>query len=241
MIKKIQKIKHFGSFRDYSWEPSISDFKRFNLLYGWNGSGKTTLSKLFTLIEHKDDSGLIKELSNYEFTVNLEDASLITNNSYTTNTLNLFVFNEVFIKKNIDWNNLINSILLISDDVITEKEDLEKKKLELGGEELKDSVLWSIKIITKEKSDLESRQSSFYSDSAKKIKEKFKVIDTSDKYYFNYDKRKYENFLIKYEKDVVDKKSILNEKDIDDLTKSIRPDVLQEISIELKYIDAQKL
>lgn len=241
MIKKIHKIKNFGSFIDFTWDTSIKDLKQFNLLYGWNGSGKTTLSKLFTLIEHKDDTNLIKGLTDYEFNVNLEDSNSITNNSYPTNTLNLFVFNEIFVEKNIDWNNIINSILLISDDVITEKEDLEKKKLELGNDDLKDSVLWKIKTTDKLKDDLNSEQDKFYSDSAKKIKEKFKVIDTSDKYYFNYDKRKFNKFIEDNETTVSDKKSVLNEKEIDELTKSIRPDVLQEISIELKHIDTQRL
>lgn len=241
MIKKIHKIKNFGSFIDFTWDTSINDLKQFNLLYGWNGSGKTTLSKLFTLIEHKDDKNLIKGLTDYEFNVNLEDSNTITNNSYPTNTLNLFVFNEVFVEKNIDWNNIINSILLISDDVITEKEDLEKKKLELGNDDLKDSVLWKIKTINKLKDELNSEQDKFYSDSAKKIKEKFKVIDTSDKYYFNYDKRKFNKFIEDNETTVSDKKSVLNEKEIDELTKSIRPDVLQEITIELKHIDTQRL
>lgn len=241
MIKKIQKIKNFGSFIDFTWNTSINEFKRFNLLYGWNGSGKTTLSKLFTLIEQKDDSNLINGLTGYEFTINLEDSNTITNNSYASNILNLFVFNEIFVEKNIDWNNIIHSILLISDAVITEKEDLEKKKLELGSDDLKDSVLWSIKTTNKLKSDLLVSQDKFLSDSAKKIKEKFKVIDTSDKYYFNYDKRKFKKFIDDNETLISDKKSILTEKEINELTKSIRPDVLQAISLELKHIDFQRL
>ncbi len=241
MIQKIQKIKKFGSFIDFTWNTSINEFKRFNLLYGWNGSGKTTLSKLFTLIEYKSDANLIRGLTNYEFNLNLEDSNIITNNSYSTNTLNLFVFNEVFVENNIDWNNIINSILLISDAVITEKEDLERKKLELGNDDLKDSVLWSIKTTAKLRSDLLASQDKFSSDSAKKIKEKFKVIDTSDKYYFNYDKRKFNKFIVDNEITVSDKKNILKEKEIDELTKSIRPDVLEEISIELKHIDTRRL
>lgn len=241
MLEKIQKIKNFGSFRDFTWDVSINNFQRFNLLYGWNGSGKTTLSKLFTLIEHKNDMDLIKGLSDYEFNIILKDTSSITSNSYSVNSLNLFVFNEVFVGKNIDWNNIINSILLISDAVITEKEELKRKKLKLGDNDLKDSVLWKIKTINRLINDLKSNQDRFYSDSAKKIKEKFKVIDTSDKYYFNYDKRKFKKFIEENENLILNKKNILNEKDIDELTKSIRPDMLPEISIELNYIDTERL
>lgn len=53
MILKINKLKRFGIYQDYTWGP-IDDFKKKNLIYGWNYSGKTTLSKLFQVLEVKD-------------------------------------------------------------------------------------------------------------------------------------------------------------------------------------------
>jgi wobble nucleotide-excising tRNase len=38
-------------FRDFSWPADLSDFGRYNLVYGWNGTGKTTLSRLFRSLE----------------------------------------------------------------------------------------------------------------------------------------------------------------------------------------------
>ena len=32
MIKKIQKIKNFGSFIDFTWDTGINDFKKKNLI-----------------------------------------------------------------------------------------------------------------------------------------------------------------------------------------------------------------
>jgi wobble nucleotide-excising tRNase len=46
MIKKIKKIKKLGVFSDFEWDVKLSDFGRYNLIYGLNGSGKTTLSNL---------------------------------------------------------------------------------------------------------------------------------------------------------------------------------------------------
>ena len=36
MIKRINKIKNFGVFKDFKWDDTIPDFKKHNLFYGWN-------------------------------------------------------------------------------------------------------------------------------------------------------------------------------------------------------------
>jgi wobble nucleotide-excising tRNase len=46
-------MRNCGVFRDFSWPSDLSDFGRYNLIYGWNGSGKTTLSRLFRALENK--------------------------------------------------------------------------------------------------------------------------------------------------------------------------------------------
>lgn len=53
MIIKINKLKRFGIYQDYTWG-GIDEFKKKNLIYGWNYSGKTTLSKLFQVLEFRD-------------------------------------------------------------------------------------------------------------------------------------------------------------------------------------------
>ena len=65
MIKKLKKIKNLGLFSDYSWDNSLTDFDRYNLLYGWNGCGKTTLSKLFACLEDGNSS----EFSDLEYDI----------------------------------------------------------------------------------------------------------------------------------------------------------------------------
>ena len=51
MIERINKIKKFGFFYDYKQSPTLKNFTRYNLVYGWNASGKSTLSKIFRSIE----------------------------------------------------------------------------------------------------------------------------------------------------------------------------------------------
>lgn len=240
MIKKISKIKEFGSFKDFNCGTEIDEYKKFNLFYGWNGSGKTTFSKLFTLLEHKDDSNLIKNLNGYEFKIELENHT-ITQNNFHLNDLNLYVFNEIFVKNNLDWDNIIKSILLISDEVITEKEELEKYKLELGNEDTGSGVLGRVKKLEYEIKDISDNIDKFNQSSAKKIKEEFKVIDTSDTYYFNYNKKKFGDFVNSNERIILNKDHILSATSVDKLKESIRPNILKEIEFDLKPISLEWL
>ncbi|MBX3404433.1 MAG: AAA family ATPase [Phycisphaeraceae bacterium] len=50
-IDRVSQLRDFGVFRDFSWPADLSDFGRYNLIYGWNGTGKTTLSRLFRYLE----------------------------------------------------------------------------------------------------------------------------------------------------------------------------------------------
>jgi len=58
MILKINKLKRFGIYQNYTWG-AIDDFKKKNLIYGWNYSGKTTISKLFQVLEFKDKNRFV--------------------------------------------------------------------------------------------------------------------------------------------------------------------------------------
>lgn len=50
-IDRIHQLRRCGVFRDFSWPADLSEFGRYNLVYGWNGTGKTTLSRLFRSLE----------------------------------------------------------------------------------------------------------------------------------------------------------------------------------------------
>ena len=54
MITRILEMKDFGRYLDFTWdEEKITDFKKYNLIYGWNRSGKTTLSRVFSSCEKR--------------------------------------------------------------------------------------------------------------------------------------------------------------------------------------------
>jgi wobble nucleotide-excising tRNase len=60
MIRKLDRVKDFGCFHDFSWPHDLVQFKKFNLIFGWNYSGKTTFARAlrcFELKKHHDDFG----------------------------------------------------------------------------------------------------------------------------------------------------------------------------------------
>ena len=135
MITKVNKIKDFGVFKNFNGN-SLSEFKTFNLIYGWNYSGKTTLSRVFRCLEkgqlHNDYSSATFELQNatekYDNTFGIKP--------------NIRVFNSDFIKENLKWDSeSIEPIFLLGEDNIelqnelkTKEEDLVKAEQELAEE-----------------------------------------------------------------------------------------------------------
>lgn len=102
MITKINKLKHFGIFQNYSWG-AIDDFKKKNLVYGWNYSGKTTLSKLFQIIEFKDKN---KYFSGSEIELTYDDGTAkrtVDQDSLASFPFYIKVFNSEYIKRIFTW------------------------------------------------------------------------------------------------------------------------------------------
>lgn len=222
MITKIPSLKNFGIYENYVWDGSVvGDFRKYNLFYGWNGSGKSTLAKLFYQVAKKQ-SILREDFGEFQFKIELDDKTIIDEKSFEVNALNLFVFNSQFVEDNINWNDKINNILLVSKDHINEagilKENRHKKQKKED----------NLKKLASKKSEIETSSDKFFSHTANRIiKEKFKIIDTSDKYYFNYDKRRLESF-IEENPAVFQDASILSDEKVEALTEAIRPNQFPE-------------
>ncbi|MDD3937572.1 AAA family ATPase [Rhodoferax sp.] len=65
MLTRIQRLRNYRIFRDFSWPGGLYDFGRYNLIYGLNGSGKTTLSTLFRHLQQRQ--GLAEGTVEYVF------------------------------------------------------------------------------------------------------------------------------------------------------------------------------
>lgn len=135
MISKISKLKNFGIFHDFTWRTELSDFKKFNLIYGWNRSGKTTISRILASCEKKctcDEDKFKQYPENGEFEIKANDGTTVKNTDVATNVLPVKVFNQDFIDDNIFFHpsNSCNPIVYVSEEDIESKKRLEQLKLD---------------------------------------------------------------------------------------------------------------
>lgn len=109
MIKKIQTIKNFGVFKNFTSGSHLPEFKEKNIIYGWNYAGKTTLSRIFSSLKNKK---LHPSFVEAEFKLQLADNLEIKQTDLNTCTLNVEVFNSEYIRENLKWdtNENVNGI-----------------------------------------------------------------------------------------------------------------------------------
>ncbi len=162
MISKINNIKNFGIFQNYSHDCNLSDYNRYNLFYGWNGSGKSTLSSLFECIERKEQSS---EYSSSEWTIDTENTQ-VTQNNVSNNNLTIRVFNKSFVEKNVFTpNDKIKGIIYISEEQGKDKDELDEKTKELNKKNDRKKERWSesaeIKKLAKDIENIQVRFSQY--------------------------------------------------------------------------------
>ena len=227
MITRIDKLQNLGIYKDFS-ECKIKDFNRYNLIYGWNGSGKSTLSRLFSFLGGRDITSCF---NNFKVCVTID------NKQYTEKQLpslneNIAVFNEDFVNDNIDWNGTLKSILLLDKDNITDIKELNSLKKELYGDETSKGLKKEIEEKEKELSKEENDTQNLLTNIAKIVKTNFKILDTSDSYYMNYDKRRVKALL-----ETLNDKDILNVDELNTVIKQANPEKKQTISKKIEFIN----
>jgi wobble nucleotide-excising tRNase len=106
VIKKIETIKNFGVFKDFSWDlevkngPQTALASPINIVYGRNYSGKTTLSRIFQAFE----TGHISDkYGSPEFALKFGDGSTKNHQQITGHGLVFRVFNDEFVKRNLGF------------------------------------------------------------------------------------------------------------------------------------------
>lgn len=214
-IKSIQKITNYGIFRDYSGT-QLEPFGNKNLIYGWNGSGKSTLSSLFEAVETKQLS--TNRFPGAQFSLITTSGVNISSTSIHNSELNVKTFNSSFVQKNINWNESVKGILLISEEKIEEKKELDTVKLAYAAASLE------LEAARKNLQQLNDGISKFLTDSSKRTKSSFQVIDTKDTRYFNYNKTKLEDHLSANETALSGADSILSPDDVVKFTNAAKPE-----------------
>ncbi|PKM25506.1 MAG: hypothetical protein CVV09_08580 [Gammaproteobacteria bacterium HGW-Gammaproteobacteria-13] len=227
MIVRINRLKQFGIFNDFNGT-KIQTFGKYNLIYGWNGTGKSTLSNLFSCFELRS---LLPRFSAGQFSIALEDGSLITETTLPSSQLNIHVFNQRFIHENIDWDKSVKSILLIAKEKIDDLQKLEKLKGELqSNKKSHDEKLSNVK---KQREALDK----FLTNAAKKMKLGLQAVDTSDSYYLNYDRRKLSAFIQNNSEKIFKAESVLPDEKVINLTNAAKPDQLPSIAFASTTIE----
>lgn len=100
MIKKINSIKNFGVFQDFTWPATLPEFNEKNIIYGWNYTGKTTLSRIFSSLRDKE---LHSKFPSGQFKITTSTNQEIRENDLNTNPLLVCVFNAEYIRDNLRW------------------------------------------------------------------------------------------------------------------------------------------
>lgn len=229
MIVGINHLKNFGIFKDFDGT-TIKRFGRYNLVYGWNGTGKSTLSNLFSSVELR---AVVPRFAGGQFSLQIEDGVPITEKNVSGTSLNIQVFNQSFIHQNIEWDKSVKSILLIAKEKIEDVQKLEELKAKLAQE----NKLHLEK--TGEAAKIRDLLEKFMTNSAKKMKLGLQSIDTSDSYYLNYDRRKLAAFIKEHQAGVFDSKSVLDDKEVINLTNAAKPDQLAAIVFSSSAIDLE--
>lgn len=193
MLKSLESIKNFGIYADYKKNSDLKDFNKYNLFYGWNGSGKTTISRLFRFLEKKE---IPLDYADIKFSISTDSTTINEKNCNTSNE-NIYVFNNDFINENINWDEKVNKILLISEGKITETKEYNKLKEEINGN-IETKTKGLKKVVEEEMITLNGKNNAInklYSSIAKNIKNYFKIIDPLDSVYSSMNKQKIEKYI----------------------------------------------
>ena len=231
MIKQINKINDFGIFQGFHWPggDALPAFKKKNVIYGWNGTGKSTLATLFGLFEKKDVENKYTETPSFE--IELDNNTKITQSNLENAPL-VRLFDEDFVKDNIDWKGKAKPIFFVgADNVQLSKELSEKQKL-------RDKLDNEIKDKIGKKDKKEKQFSTFKKTLANRTIKDSLNTGPGDKY-ANYDTAKLQQ-TINVTKDI-DKQDVLEEKEKTLLNKKIQQSSLPPIDELKSTADIQKL
>lgn len=217
MITKIEKIENLGIYKNFN-NSKINEFKQYNLIYGWNGSGKSTLSRLFSSLNGKN----INEIYDGFKTSICINGTVYTENQFPISTESIKVFNNDFIKENIDWNGILKSILLLDERNIEEMKAYNLLKKELYGDGSAVGILKEYKNKEKDLQDKERKLQEILTNIGKNVKNNFQLLDTADNYYMNYNKRKVLS-LIEDQNNPISKSDLIKNDELDSVIKKARP------------------
>jgi wobble nucleotide-excising tRNase len=134
MIIQINKIKNITVFKDHKWASTCPEFRKFNAFYGWNASGKTTLTRIFSAFE-RGSLGNLEMADDSECVLITDDNNRLSLKSNQIPDLfknKIRVFNEDFVKENLNWEKgEASKIIMLGKNQIEQKKELRQILREL--------------------------------------------------------------------------------------------------------------
>ncbi|MFC2077824.1 AAA family ATPase [Candidatus Bipolaricaulota bacterium] len=222
MLRRIKRLRGLGILKDCPSIGSLPEFRRFNLVYGWNCSGKTTLTRLWDgLAAGEAPPGFPGAVAE----VVMEDGRSVPVSGEYEPIPNMFVFNDRFIAEHIDWDQTVESILLMARENIDDTKRLSDASAE------RDKLLKDLRDLRDRVAELEQKDAKFLSDSARLLKAKLQVLDTADRYFMNYNKTKLEDFVAEHLSEIRAGSGKLTDSDVAELTKAARPAFREPIPV----------
>lgn len=182
-ITKISRLRDCRVFRDFRWgdDPTLEDFARFNLIYGWNGSGKSTISQLLRNLELREPPGF----GDVRFAVDGHD---ISGDQFTTTPpegIAIRVFNQQFVQANVfrsDGGN-ITPILVVGQKSVVAQQQAEDLRT------AQSTLHQSLERAQREADDLKKRLDRHCTDNAKTLKDR--IGEKAGSAYRNYNNPRY--------------------------------------------------
>lgn len=177
LITRITQLRNTGVFRNFTWPDGLSEFGKYNLIYGWNGTGKTTLSRLLRDIE-------LRRLPTQGDVVLRVDDKDIQGKDFPQSTLAIRVFNRDFVRESVFRTNGgdVPPIFVVGKESIEKQKEVDKLKLALRTKE--DELDKARENQKQAEKDLDGH----CIDRAKVIKETLRATGSE---YNEYDKRRY--------------------------------------------------
>lgn len=177
LINRIDRLRHPGVLRDFSWPKALDEFARYNLIYGWNGSGKTTISKLFRALELRaepeGDAALVL------------DGQKVDGSRFSEASLPIRVFNRDFVSESVFpvGGGDVAPIFVLGRESAEKQTEVERWKSERAQ---KNETLGAEK---SQRSQAENKLDKHCIDQATVIREALRSSGNNP--YTNYDKRRY--------------------------------------------------
>lgn len=235
MIFSIDKLSNLGI---YSAIPPkfASDFKRYNLIYGWNGSGKSTLSRFFGFVGGRE---IPKEFDGLKFTITV-DGGQYTEKQIPLLNENIAVFNEDFVQENIDWNGTLKSILLLDEKNIETTKNYNTLKKELFGSEDNLGLIKKLENKLSEVNKADNELQKILTAIGKTVKNNYQLLDTNDSYYLNYDKRKVLSILGDINSPLSDL-DLLQQDELEKAIQKAKPLKKEKINADIKKVNIKAI